>query len=206
MTTILLSAGNATRLETLAPAGCKALTRVGDRTMLDWWRGHDPNVIVVCRTEHTKSWEFPDDANVISCDEGGGPAVAVRTALPHVRGPLTVAYADTWVPPGCVPYGTDWCGVATARGGRAWDILTDGVLTYRHISSNEVATVAIGLYRFSDMDRLGRALDTAIEIGDIREETGMAAVVGLYGARFKPVVGWQDVGDRKALERWKALA
>lgn len=205
MTLVLLSAGNATRLGNRAPQGCKALSRVGGRTMLSWWQAVDKRPLVVCRTNHSKGWQFPSETvDTIACDEGGGPAVALRAALPHVRGPVTVAYADTWVPAASIPDTTDWCGVGVGHGGRSWDVLDDGLLKYRPVKPRQMAVVAIGLYRFANVVRLAEAVDESIAEAD--GECGMAPVVNRYRCRFLPVVGWQDVGDVNALDQWKALA
>lgn len=205
MTTLLLSAGNATRLGERAPGGCKAMTEVGGRTIIDWWSDVDPGLQVVCRREH--AGVLPTAANPVYCDDGGGAAVAVKAALP-TEGPVTVVYADTWLPSWQVPKGVDWCAVAAASGGRKWDVVEDGLVAYRDVEPGEAALVCIGLYRFADVDRLEWALQEAIGMAQFfgGGEAGMADVVNAYGCTFRPVVGWQDVGDPRALSQWKALA
>lgn len=196
MTSIMLSAGRATRLG----GGCKAMKLVGGRTMHEWWRRtHLDKPTVVCRSEDAASIPGPS----IVCDEGGGPAFALRAALALVAEPVTVVYADTWVP--AVPHEDEFCGVAAARGPRSWDVVEDGLVAYRHVDADEAALVAIGLYRFADVERLGKCVDEAINGRTIGAEVGLADVVNLYGLPFVPVVGWQDVGDPQALARWRHL-
>jgi hypothetical protein len=79
-----------------------------------------------------------------------------------------------------------------------------GVAVSRQVPIDQVVTACIGLYRFSDLSKLRRALDVAIGITD-GGEVGMAPVVTLYGSPFVPVVGWQDVGDPAALAAWRPL-
>jgi hypothetical protein len=207
VTTLLLSAGNATRLGDAAPGGCKALTPVGGKTMLGWWLDIDPGLTLICRTEHVPQL-YSGLVEVFTCDDGGGPAKAVAKALPYCDGPITVAYADTWVAVNSMPLGVDWCGVAAAAGGRNWDVLEDGLMAYRHVEAGDVALVGIGLYRFADVDRLGKALDEAIDMANElgNAEAGMADVVNIYGCSFRPVLGWQDVGDAHALAAWRRLS
>lgn len=204
MTAILLSAGKASRLGGLAPDGCKALVKVAGTTMLDHWAGvFDDDLLVVVRSEHVPAMTGRG-IDFVTCDSGGGPAVALRTglALAVEDQPVTVIYADTWVPAWAVPVGDDWCAVAAAGGGRRWDTLVEGQLAYEWVDTDEVALVAVGLYRFSDPDRLAKCLAAAI---DDTDETGLAPVVNLYGSPMVPVVGWQDVGDPEAIDRWGAL-
>ena len=205
MTTLLLSAGMATRLGDTAPGGCKALTPVGGKTMLGWWLDVDPNLTLVCRSEHVPHL-YSSLVEVLTCDDGGGPAVAVRKALPYCDGPITIAYADTWVPVNSVPRGLDWCGVAAVPGGRKWDVVEDGIAAYTHVPEGECALACVGLYRFGDAELLGKALDEAITIARIeKREAGMADALNIYGVSFRPVLGWQDVGDPHALNAWRRL-
>lgn len=203
MTTLLLSAGQATRQGKRAPMGCKALVDVGGRTMLDWWQEYDPGLTLVCRPEHASG--VLSKASDVVLSNGGGPAAAVQDALRYgADGPVTVVYADTWVPVHAVPKGVDWCGVAAAAGGRRWDVLEGGLLAYVDCGPGSAELVAIGLYRFADVDRLIKVVDTAVERAvEWGVEAGMSDVVNLYGCTFKPVWGWQDVGDEAALDAWK---
>lgn len=200
MTTLLLSAGKATRLGDRAPKGCKALNEVDGQTMLDHWLSHDPDTVIACAPEHVTA--LPSGVDVVIVQGGGGPAAALREALPYADFPVTVAYADTWVK--AVPDAEEFCGIAAAKGGRRWDVHHDSCITYRYVAPDVAALVCIGLYRFADHDRLAKALDVAIEMaGD--GEAGMADVVNVYGLPFVPVLGWQDVGDPAALEAWRPL-
>lgn len=203
MTTLLLSAGQATRLGDAAPGGCKALVDVGGRTMLDWWQEIDPGLTLVCRPEHAHM--VLSKASDVVLSNGGGSAVAVQDALQYgLDSPVTVAFADTWVPAHAVPAGVDWCGVAAAPGGRRWDVLEGGLLAYVDLDPGASALVAIGLYRFADVERLVKVVDSAVTRAQRQGvEAGMADVVNLYGCSFKPVWGWQDVGDMAALAAWK---
>ena len=203
MTTVLLSAGNATRLGPAAPGGCKALVEVGGRTMLDWWWevGDDDDLLVVVRSEHVELCPALEGVRYAVCDEGGGPARALAHVLPLLNeGPITVAYADTWLPG--LPRGEEWCGVAAARGGRRWDVVEDGLLAYRDVDLGEVALVAVGAYRFGARWRLELALDHELRLAPPDAEVGLADVVNDLGLPLVPVQGWRDVGDRDALAAW----
>lgn len=167
--------------------------------MLDHWRSRFPDLIVVARTEHAGL--LPDDVARVYCDDGGGPARAVATALDRCdQGPITVIYADTWCPE--VPEGPEWCAVAAASGGRKWDVVEDGVLAYRGVAEDEVALVAVGMYRFAEKWRLALALSHELIIG--HGEVGLADVVNDLDLPLVPVVGWRDVGDPDSLQRWRA--
>lgn len=201
MSALLLSAGQATRLGDIAPAGCKAMTIVGGLTMIDWWSarlGGRPTV--VCRGEHLSV--IPDDVDTIVCDEGGGPARALAKALPLCAPdePVTVAYADTWLR--SIPDSPEWCLVAAAPGGRAWDIVEDGFVSYADVPADETALVCVGAYRFAEPDRLEVAVDDALRRNE--GDVGMGEVINRYGLPFLPADAWQDVGDRQALGRWRA--
>lgn len=202
MTAFLLSAGNATRLDDLAPGGCKAMTIVGGQTMLDWWAsslGEMPTV--VCRSDHLVV--LPDNVNTVICDTGGGPARALQAALDvcDPDEPVTVAYADTWLYE--LPEGDEWCAVAAAPGGRSWDVVEDGFVWYG--DPIDAALVCVGAYRFGDFERLARSVDDALEASH-NAEVGMGEVVNFYLLPYVPAFGWQDVGDPDALGRWRALS
>lgn len=206
MTVLLLSAGRATRLGDLAPSGCKAAMKVGDRTMIDWvWETFDERPVVVCRPEHGSviSKEIP----TVTTDEGGGPAVAVAKALAagaiEGEAPVTIIYADTWIPVWGIPHEPEFCGVAAGFAGRAWDVVEGGTVTYRHVT--EAALVCIGLYRFTDSGALADAVGKAMANAEANAEVGMGDVVNAYGLPFVPVLGWQDTGDQLALARWRPL-
>lgn len=200
MTALMLSAGKATRLN----GACKAAAVIGRRPMHEWWhRVLLERITVVCRSEHADA--LP--TQTIVCDDGGGPAVALATALesPLVDSdrPLTVIFGDTWVP--ACPLADEFCGVAAAGGGRSWDVIEDGLLAYRHVDDGEAALVAIGLYRFARPDDLRTVLDKVIADAHPTAEVGMADVVNAYGLPFVPVTGWQDVGDFDARRRWRLM-
>ena len=202
MSTFLLAAGEATRLG----GSCKAMTLVGDRPMVDWWRdalGAAPTVI--CRSVDLP-W-IPIHIPAVTCDEGGGPARALSCALEFARPaePVTVIYADTWLP--ALPDITEFCAVAKAKGGRKWDIYDEGgYVTYEMLPAGEEAWACVGAYRFADPFRLRLAVDSALEEhGADGAEVGMGDVVNRYGVPFVPVKGWQDVGDHAAVARWRPL-
>lgn len=199
MTAVLLSAGRSTRLGLRAPGRCKALLKVGGRTMLDHWRDRFPDLVVVVRSEHRDL--LPDDVQRVVCDEDGGPARALAAALDVCdQGPITVIYADTWTPH--VPEGSEWCGVAAAAGGRNWYVAEEGLLAYRAVAEDEVALVGVGLFRFAEKWRLALALTHELMVGT--GEVGLDGVVNDLDIPFVPVVGWQDVGDPEALGRFEA--
>lgn len=202
MTAVLLSAGKSTRLQLRAPGGCKALLKVGGRTMLDWWRDFFPDLLVVVRSEHAEL--LPDDVMRLVCDQGGGPARALAAALPALgNGPITVIYADTWLPE--IPEGDEWVGVAAAKGGRNWDVFEDGLCASRLVEPDEVVLAAVGVYRIAEKWRLELALSCELAlVAD--QECGMADVVNDLDLPMEPVYGWQDVGTVEALHQWRAVA
>lgn len=197
MTTVLLSAGKATRLG----GGCKALTKVGGITMYGWVTaaaGEEP--LVVARSEHLPELDEHSVDHIFVHDDLGGPAAALHAALPMCdEGPLTVLYADTWLRE--LPDGDEWCGVAAALGGRNWDVAECGLLAYRYVDNDEVAVVAVGAYRFPAKWKLERALDHELRTG--QGEVGLADVVNDLALPLLPIVGWQDVGDLASLDRWR---
>lgn len=170
--------------------------------MLDWWRDWYHDLIVVCRSEHFDL--LPDDVRRVACDVGGGPARALAAALPLCdEGPITVIYADTWV--SHVPGWPEFCGVGVAEGGRNWDVIEDGLCASRSVGEDEVAMVAIGLYRFAEKWRLALALTHELSINP-DGEVGLADVVNDLDLPFKPVLGWQDVGTVDSLHAWRGAA
>lgn len=200
MSALLLSAGEASRLRGIAPGGCKAMTIVGGLTMVGWWTallGERPTV--VCRSEHLAV--LPDDIDTVICDAGGGPARALEAGLAAVKPdePVTVAFADTWLPE--LPEGPEWCAVAAADPGRFWDVVEDGLVYYG--DPGEVALVCVGAYRFAEPERLAEAVSRALATPSLTPEVPMGEVVNAYRLPFVAVSGWQDVGDPGALSRWR---
>jgi hypothetical protein len=208
VTAVLLSAGHASRLGDLAPGGCKAALPVGGGMMLDWWRDLvDDELLVVVRPEHLEVLPERPDVRYLECDGGGGPAAALAFALPwcEPNQPVTVGYADTWLPE--LPVGSEWCAVAAARGGRRWDVVEDGLLAYRDVELGEVALVAVGAYRFGALWRLRLALEHELSlVPSLDTEVGLADVVNTLGLPLVPAYGWRDVGDPVALASWSALS
>lgn len=175
------------------------MTIVGGRPMLDWWGdllGGRPTV--VCRSEHLPV--LSDDVDTVICDRGGGPATALDAALDRCAGdePVTVAFADTWL--STLPEGSEWCAVAAADPGRAWDVVEDGIVWYG--DPGETALVCVGAYRFAEPERLALAVDRAITTRR-DTEVSMGHVVNAYRLPFVPASCWQDVGDPGALDRWR---
>lgn len=207
MTTLLLSAGRGTRLDGAAPGNCKALLEVGGRTMLEWWQTFDPDLTVVVRSEHVEL--LPPGTNFTVCDAEGGPANAVASVmrlLPDTR-PVTIAYADTWLPE--LPPGSEWCAVAAALGGRRWYVVEDGLLSYVEIPLREAALVAVGAFRFASVSYFIDAVEAALTVNELMDgpdEVGMDAVVNAYGGLpFVPAFGWQDVGDSVGIAKWRPV-
>jgi hypothetical protein len=161
----------------------------GGVTMVEWTRrltGETP--LVVCRSHQAEALDMT--ASFVACDTGGGPVRALKAALPHVTGAVTVLFADTWAAE--LPEG-EFCGVAAAVGGRSWDVVEDGLVAYRHVDLDECALVAVGAYRFHDIPRLRVAVGHSLRLDP--PDCSMGEVVNRYGVPFRPVNTWQDIGD-----------
>lgn len=205
MTAVMLSAGKASRMGSLAPGGCKALVEVDGVTMFEHWAERFDDLFLVCRSDNlgvlSARGMLPE---LVVTDEERGPAWALACALNYVdtAEPVTVIYADTWLG-GDPPQGDDWTAVAAAQGGRPWYVAEHGGLCYRNTHPTEVVLAGIGLFRFADHARLRRCLEVSLSE---EAEVGMGMVHNLYGAPFRPVSGWQDVGTPEALAAWRAVA
>lgn len=201
MNLVVLTAGRATRLGPDAPYGCKALTPINGRPIIErqMAAADADTVTIVARSEHRSL--LTEYGDVVIHDGFDGPARALSAAIRRVPTPVLAAYADTFFAE--VPAGEDWCGTHEAQGGRYWDVADDDVV-YRYVRPDRTVDVCVGLYRFDDHDRLTAALIRACSVP--HHEVGMSGVVNRYGCRFVDVPSWQDIGDRDALARFKVPA
>ena len=196
---VILSAGKASRLGELAPGGCKALTVVRGRPIIEWQLDVLGEATIVCRSEHVEL--LGEYGPTVVNDHGRGSADALRSFLSTPReGPVTVVYADSFFRG--LPAGEDWVGVADVNGGRSWDLVyKDGSVAYNHLPEGSSGRACVGVYRFSDSYQLALTVSflTALLFFSDRE-LGMAPVVNnTPGLRFVDIPSWRDVGDRGAV-------
>lgn len=183
-----------------------------DRPIIEWQIAAMglPDPIVVCRSEHAPM--LIRYGEIVVNDDGRGAGDALGSA---VHGPvgsdqIVVAYADTFFTG--IPGGTDWVGVAEARGGRNWYVVSktpgeEYVIHYEWVPSDEWTCVGVGLFGFSDPDRL-RAITGKFgtEWRWRGEEWGLDVVVNTYGPwRPEYIESWQDVGDVASIEAWRPI-
>ena len=208
MRSVILTAGKATRAGHYAPDGCKALVPLDGRPVLEWQLdvlGGDP--LIVCRSEHAPLLEKYGE--VVTNDACRGAGDALNSALRVVDEPIVVAYADTYFD--AIPDGTDWVGVSEAKGGRRWYVILDlhdgrSWVVYRDVPADQEVTVGVGLFAFSDVDRLR---DITSKFGTEHlwrgTEWGLDVVLNRYRCWTPvPIPSWRDVGDADAIERWNA--
>lgn len=198
MSVVVLSAGKASRLGGI----CKALTDVKGRTAIDRQTealGEKP--LLVVHSQHSRFVaERGFDFRV--CDEYGGPIRALKAALPFVEFPLTVLFADTLFTR--LPTGSDWVGYGYRKGGREWDTIEltpKGVFSARAWYPDDgFHAVAAGAYNFSDRDGLLAAVD------EVPDDGPMAWLCNAYPFPLEAerLLGWQDVGDFKAIARFES--
>lgn len=188
---LILTAGRATRLADVAPRGCKALTPVNGRPIIEWQLDVLGEATIIARPEHRHLLEKYGE--VACTGEGGGPVGALYYGW-EPDGPVTIVYADSFF--SALPDGPDWVGVGVAGPGRKWDVVHNGKVSYRE--PNKQAVVCVGAYRFDNP----LWLDAAVEHAWKRRtgEVGMAEIVNRHPSpTFAPVGSWLDVGDPQAL-------
>lgn len=195
---LILSAGKSTRLG----GKQKLLVTAGGIPVHEWHRRAltDYKTAVVVRPE--------DDAEVAAAltwadrivphGKTNGPvgAIAAYLRLFDDDTELLVVYADTLIPAQPLPPG-DWVGVSRLTD-RTWDHQNK----YGVWVKEELPTmVAVGLYRFADLQELRRVMD---EVGD-KDDHHLPDLLNLYQARVYttqvPITGWHDAGDPAALAR-----
>lgn len=200
MNALILSAGRAQRLGSLAPRGCKVLAKVKGRSVLsrqlELLGGLVDSVTVVCRSAHLDLLR-PYPVETVAHDLFNGPVGAIDAAAPE--GDTLIVYGDTlW---GRLPEDTDdWIGVARAEGGRKWDVFTldcpnvrgGGRIRYEWVPEDESVLACVGLYRLLHAERLtGPSMPDALQ---------------RYGyVRPREVTGWRDVGDVDAIAAYGEL-
>lgn len=193
---VVLAAGRASRLGDLAPHGCKALTPVAGRPIIEWHLDALGDATIVCRSEHATL--LTGYGRTVVDDSLGGAALALRAALrERVDEPVTVVFADSFFTD--LPDGDHWCGVAPVGGGRSWDLVySDGHVAYAPLPAGMTGRACVGLYRFADPWVL--ALRCEFVSAYLSGEVGMAPIVNnIPGLAFPVVASWQDVGDPDAL-------
>lgn len=189
MRAVILSAGRAYRLGSLAPRGCKVLAEVNGRTVLDrqleLLDGLVDEVTVVCRGAHPDLLEnYP--VRVVVTDRCDGPVGALRSAEPE--GDTLIVYGDTlWER---LPDAPEWIGVARTSGGRRWDLVTVRGIRYQFLEEDQTALVCVGLYR-------------VLHGEEIDGPTMGEALSAYWPMPLLPVVGWQDVGDRESVASFR---
>lgn len=199
MTTIVLSAGEASRLGGV----CKALVDVkGVRAIDRQARKLANKPFVVVRSEHAAAISEAGYRPVI-CDDLGGPVRALKAAIGYVyrKDPVTVLFADTMFE--SLPEGSNWVGYSYAYGGREWDtvhLYANGVFSARAwFPQADYRAVAVGAYSFSDVEAVKRALLQVPDDGPFAWFLN-AYPHPLNGERIH---GWQDVGDPDAIARFE---
>jgi hypothetical protein len=195
---LILSAGKSTRLG----GKQKLLVTAGGIPVHEWHRRAltDYKTAVVVRPEDdaevaaTLTWAD----RIVPHGKTDGPvgAIAAYLRLFDDDTELLVVYADTLIPAQPLPSG-DWVGVSPLTD-RTWDYQNKyGVWTRGELP----AVVCIGLYRFTDLHELRRAIS---ELGG-KEDHHLPDLLNLYQARVyttqAQITGWHDAGDPAALAR-----
>lgn len=205
---VILTAGKATRVGELAPHGCKALVDLNGRPTIGWQIDalfkadllkEEP--LIVCRSEHVDL--LKDLGRPIVNDRGFGAADALASALPYCDGRTLVAYADTFFTE--VPRESgDWVGTSRALGGRSWDVIRDGYVTYERVPAAWTAMVCVGLYSFTDPERLVEIIERLTTKHILSQpEMGLAPVLNVYRPwRQVDIASWKDVGTAEAIAAW----
>lgn len=197
MTNLINTGGKATRLDGIAPYGCKALTPINGRPIIEWQLDVLGEATIVCRSFHLAHLKkygpcFADDAGV-------GPAGALLAA-PLSDEPVTVVYADSYFE--ALPDGDAWVGVNPVEGGRWWDLVySDGHCDYAPLPAGMTGRACVGLYRFPD----GRRLESKARavLAGACGPVGMAPIVNNWpGLSVVEIPSWRDVGDPQALDRF----
>lgn len=206
---VILTAGRATRAGSLAPDGCKALVRLDDRPIIEWQLDcFTQEPVIVARSEHAEMLVGYGD--VVVNDRCLGAGDALRSALKIIDDePITVVYADTFFTD--IPDGSDWVGIGTGWGGRAWDIVYDydGDVRVSYTEATGETTVCVGLYSFADVKRLRDVVPywAGYHSKAVPSEWGLSWVVNDYpGLRWEPVPSWIDCGSVDDIQRWRHYA
>ena len=202
-----MTAGRATRAGEYAPDGCKALVPLDGRPVIEWQLDVlDGEPIIVCRSEHAPL--LSKYGQVVTNDACRGAGDALHSALGVVDEPIVLAYADTFFD--AIPDGTDWVGVSHARGGRRWYVILDLAsgpwVVYQDVPADQIVKVGVGLFAFSDVDRL-RSITGAFgtEFRWRGQEWGLDVVLNRYRTYDTvDIPSWRDVGDVEAIENWSA--
>lgn len=194
-TSVILTAGNSTRMGEHAPEGCKALVQFRGRPMIEWQLEELGPATIVCQTRHAGLLE--DYGYIVTDDSLEGPAHALARGLHMTEGPVTVAYADTfWCED--LPEGDAWCGIGIVPPSvptRVWDVVRSEWVYPMEVLKGVGARVCIGLYRFPDAAELRRELTYHGHDGK-----GLAYAVNALQLPFVEIGSWLDVGTKEALD------
>lgn len=204
-TALICTGGMASRLGDLAPGGCKALTELGGRPIIEWQLDVLGSATIICRPDHEVMLE-----RYGPCVTGvwSGVGASIADAL-HVvpDGPVTVVYGDTLFNE--IPEGSDWVGVSDAPGGRNWDVVHHGPMVEQHYVSYEYVPpeitrkVCVGLYSLADIHKARRIFDFFAGMNAIGGTSwGMGPILNHYRSfGLLEIPSWMDVGDPEALSR-----
>lgn len=205
-TNLICTAGRATRLGSLAPDGCKVLTEVAGKPVIEHQLEVLGSATIICRPEHADA--LRKYGPVVTGEWAGvGQSIAEALHAPHVDGSVLVVYGDTLFTE--LPEGSDWIGTSRGEGGRAWDVVyEDGTVSYDHVPEGASAEVCVGLYAFSNLQRLRRIMDQIDGwYGFGRRSWGMAPVINRYRSlAFVDIPSWADVGTGEAVAAYERSA
>lgn len=199
LTSVILTAGNATRMGDMAPDGCKALVEFRGRPIIEWQIEQLGESIIVCQTRHAPVLE--QYGYIVTDDSLEGPAHALQRGLHMVDGPVVVAYSDTFWEED-LPEGEAWCGVAQlspAAPSRVWDVVRSEWVYPMEVFKGVGAHVCVGLYRFEDAHELRKQL-----VHHGHDGAGLAYAVNALQTPFVEVKTWRDIGTREALDAAEA--
>lgn len=200
---VILTAGASSRMGDLAPHGCKALTPLHGRPIIEWQLDVIGGAAIVCRSEHREL--LRKYGRVIVNDDQRGAADALRSAMQEPSdGPVTVVYADSFFTE--LPEGDAWVGVQYVDGGRCWDLVySDGHCDYAPLPAGMKGRACVGLYRFPDPWTLALRVTHVTSYLHRQADIGMAPIVNNYpGLAFMDVPSWHDVGTPEALQAMEA--
>lgn len=203
MTNIICTGGYATRLGPLAPGGCKALTMVKGRPVLEWQLDVLGDAVIICRPDHQELLSGYGRCKT-GMWSGVGPSIA-DTLHELADEPVTIIYGDTLLSE--VPAGSDWVGVSDAPGGRSWDVVHPSPMVgvnqvyYDFVPETRTARVCVGVYSFADTPRVRGIFDFLQGMYAAEGRGwGMGRVLNHYRTLdWVDIPSWRDVGSVEAV-------